>query len=131
LLKGYKKDDQIFIVDAIFIRNGDEHSVQFNSEDFRFFEECSDDKYSCVGWWHSHPGHGIFLSQIDLENHFISFQRRNPSSIALVIDPTKPNNDGTALFTIFQVEGNQSSLKEARINHRVRKEELVYELEGE
>lgn len=39
-----------------------------------------------VGWYHSHPGHGIFLSEPDLHIHH-SFFRSAPWYVALVVDP--------------------------------------------
>ncbi|HEV7493335.1 Mov34/MPN/PAD-1 family protein [Baekduia sp.] len=38
-----------------------------------------------VGWYHSHPGHGIFLSEQDLFIHHNFFG--DPSQIAWVVDP--------------------------------------------
>lgn len=38
-----------------------------------------------VGWYHSHPGYGLFLSEQDLFIHHNFFQNR--SQIALVLDP--------------------------------------------
>lgn len=38
-----------------------------------------------VGWYHSHPGFGIFLSEDDLFIHHNFFS--NPSQVALVVDP--------------------------------------------
>jgi proteasome lid subunit RPN8/RPN11 len=42
---------------------------------------------SMVGWYHSHPGFGIFLSEYDLfiQQNFFS----DPAMVALVIDPLK------------------------------------------
>jgi len=39
-----------------------------------------------VGWYHSHPGHGLFLSQTDLETH-MQFHQFSPYSLSLVADP--------------------------------------------
>ncbi len=40
-----------------------------------------------VGWYHSHPGFGVFLSERDvfIHQHFFS----NPGQVALVVDPTQ------------------------------------------
>ena len=40
-----------------------------------------------VGWYHSHPGFGVFLSERDvfIHEHFFS----NPGQVALVVDPTQ------------------------------------------
>ncbi|CEF65517.1 26S proteasome non-ATPase regulatory subunit 14 [Strongyloides ratti] len=39
-----------------------------------------------VGWYHSHPGYGCWLSRIDI-NTQKSFEALNPRSIAIVVDP--------------------------------------------
>jgi proteasome lid subunit RPN8/RPN11 len=45
--------------------------------------------YRRVGWYHSHPGHGIFLSAYDLN---VCADFPSPTQVALVIDPI--SNDG-------------------------------------
>jgi proteasome lid subunit RPN8/RPN11 len=39
-----------------------------------------------VGWYHSHPGHGLFLSQTDVETH-MRFYQFSAYAISLVADP--------------------------------------------
>ncbi len=39
-----------------------------------------------VGWYHSHPGHGIFMSETDLETQSKLLQF-SPFVVALVVDP--------------------------------------------
>ncbi len=39
-----------------------------------------------VGWYHSHPGHGLFLSQTDVETH-MQFCQFSPYTVSLVADP--------------------------------------------
>ncbi len=41
-----------------------------------------------VGWYHSHPGIGVFLSGIDVETQR-RYQKMFPKAIALVVDPLK------------------------------------------
>ncbi|OYT48192.1 hypothetical protein B6U83_03895 [Thermoplasmatales archaeon ex4484_36] len=43
---------------------------------------------SLVGWYHSHPGFGVFLSPRDIKTHS-TFAEAFPLSIALVIDPVR------------------------------------------
>jgi proteasome lid subunit RPN8/RPN11 len=40
-----------------------------------------------VGWYHSHPGMGIFLSTPDLD---VCKEFRRPTQVALVVDPVEP-----------------------------------------
>lgn len=48
--------------------------------------ETSPDKKDLrkVGWFHTHPGHGIFMSSTDKANHAMY---SNPWQVALVLDP--------------------------------------------
>jgi proteasome lid subunit RPN8/RPN11 len=46
---------------------------------------ASPDALHVVGWCHTHPGHGVFLSQPDLEVHHRKFPL--PFQVALVLDP--------------------------------------------
>jgi hypothetical protein len=52
-----------------------------------------------IGWFHTHPGHGLFLSQPDLRIHEGFF--RQPFQVAMEIDTLSPNLD-TAFFTRSQ-----------------------------
>jgi proteasome lid subunit RPN8/RPN11 len=39
-----------------------------------------------VGWYHSHPGYGLFLSQTDVQTH-MQFSQFSPYAVSLVADP--------------------------------------------
>lgn len=39
-----------------------------------------------VGWYHSHPGHGLFLSQTDVQTH-MQFYQFSSYAVSLVADP--------------------------------------------
>lgn len=41
-----------------------------------------------VGWYHSHPGFGCWMSMVDI-NTQTSFEQLNPRSVAVVIDPVQ------------------------------------------
>merc|ERR1711881_161197 len=40
-----------------------------------------------VGWYHSHPGTGCFLSNVDCKTQSELFQRQQPRAVAVVCDP--------------------------------------------
>lgn len=42
----------------------------------------------CVGWYHSHPGFGCWLSGTDVETQK-SWENLNPRSVGIVIDPVQ------------------------------------------
>ena len=39
-----------------------------------------------VGWYHSHPGFGCWLSSVDMQTHQ-SFEQLDPRNVAVVVDP--------------------------------------------
>jgi hypothetical protein len=59
-----------------------------------------------VGWYHSHPGFGCFLSSIDVETQ-LGLQRMFPQCVALVVDPydfIMSGRPGDAEVKMFQVQ---------------------------
>ncbi|MHA1969579.1 MAG: Mov34/MPN/PAD-1 family protein [Candidatus Hodarchaeales archaeon] len=55
-----------------------------------------------VGWAHTHPGLGLFLSGTDI-NTQESYQRMHSQAFALVLDPTKITNDFSG-FNIYRLD---------------------------
>jgi proteasome lid subunit RPN8/RPN11 len=57
----------------------------------RIFQDLVDGKYKdkgkVVGWYHSHPGFGLFLSQTDV-NTTVQLQQFDPRVAAIVVEPT-------------------------------------------
>jgi proteasome lid subunit RPN8/RPN11 len=49
-----------------------------------------------VGWYHSHPGQGLFLSQTDVQTH-MHFCQFSPYAVSLVADP-KAHEFGIWIF---------------------------------
>ncbi len=58
---------------------------QFMEMDDIFQETAETKGLLKVGWFHTHPGHGIFMSHIDKTNHA---QYQLPWQVALVLDPS-------------------------------------------
>lgn len=99
--------NELMISNILFVTEGDEVSVSFSDENFKAFEEILENDCYCLGWWHSHPGYGLFLSQTDINTHIFSFQLHNELSVALVVEPTKIDMNGRARFQFYQVVGEQ------------------------
>jgi proteasome lid subunit RPN8/RPN11 len=80
-------------------------SVRFDREGFpAIFEKLDRLEYSyiIVGWYHSHPGYGCFMSATDVETHRGSYNE--PYHLALVVDPVR---EELACFAIEAGECNQ------------------------
>ncbi|HID74327.1 MAG TPA: hypothetical protein EYP43_04675 [Thermoplasmata archaeon] len=96
-LLGDVRDDVIHIKDAVPITNGSKVEVRFTDEQYRIADEInsklSEDMW-VVGWYHTHPGHDLFLSTIDKVNH-AGYQALNPKAVALVFDPSKLDDENS------------------------------------
>lgn len=90
------------ITDAIPITHGSHYGVEFKKHHYVLSAYLNlmiaeNDEFF-VGWYHSHPGLGLFLSQTDIINH-LAYQIVNPKAIALVFDHTKViSNESTIDF---------------------------------
>ena len=82
----------VHVTDAIAARHTrmSGASVTYTPESWRYVTDVLDERYPngeaiIVGWYHTHPGFGIFLSGMDLFIHQHFFTQR--WHIALVLDP--------------------------------------------
>ena len=66
-----------------------------------------------VGWFHTHPGHGLFLSEADLREHRQLFRERY--QVAMEIDPLTAGFD-TAFFS-WTKQADLNNLEDRRLNH--------------
>ncbi|HEX8207432.1 MAG TPA: Mov34/MPN/PAD-1 family protein [Solirubrobacteraceae bacterium] len=79
------------VTGAIAALHADEQraTLTFTHSAWEHVHRCLDEEYppdtEIVGWYHSHPSFGIFLSEHDLFIHRQFFS--SPSQIALVVDP--------------------------------------------
>ncbi len=90
LLMGTLQDQSLWVNDII--PGGDEMNEVSCAFPPKRLAEVADDIVegridgSIVGWYHSHPGHGLFLSQTDLQTH-MGFYQFSPYAVSLVADP--------------------------------------------
>jgi proteasome lid subunit RPN8/RPN11 len=93
-LVGYidKETKWTHITDAIPMTHGTHFGVEFKNEHYILAaylnHMIAENGEFFVGWYHSHPGLGLFLSQTDIINQ-LGYQIVNEKAIALVFDHTK------------------------------------------
>jgi len=61
-----------------------------------------------VGWYHSHPGFGCWLSSVDV-NTQQSFEQLNPRAVAVVVDPIQ-SVKGKVVIDAFRLINPQSGM---------------------
>ncbi len=96
---------------------GGQAQVTFTPQVWTTIQDEMESRYPehlMVGWYHTHPGHGIFLSEMDLFLHGNFFDL--PWQVALVYDP---QNDTVGLFSwhggeivpgAFHIDDDQPSI---------------------
>ncbi|TXT59809.1 MAG: hypothetical protein BAJALOKI3v1_1010006 [Promethearchaeota archaeon] len=66
--------------------------VYWNTEDYESFSIIDDRAFSqgdfTLGWWHSHPGFKVMMSQLDVKTT-LSYQQNNPKAVSLVFNPVR------------------------------------------
>jgi proteasome lid subunit RPN8/RPN11 len=95
ILIGYADDDFVYIEKAEALTYGHATNVQLDEKHYGFIEQIQEKLekneatkgYYMIGWFHSHPGLGLFFSYIDLINQ-LGFQARNDDFCGLVFDHT-------------------------------------------
>lgn len=71
---------------AVYVKVGDYSSV------YPVLSKKLENEEFIVGWIHSHPGLGLFLSSTDVNTQSI-YQQMDPRSVAIVVDHTKISSD--------------------------------------
>ncbi len=93
ILIGHSDDDLVYIERAEALTFGHATDVQLDERHYAFIadiqEKLDEEKkgYYMIGWFHSHPGLGLFFSYIDLINQ-LGFQAKNDDFCGLVFDHT-------------------------------------------
>ncbi|OLS12813.1 MAG: 26S proteasome regulatory subunit N11, partial [Promethearchaeota archaeon CR_4] len=106
-LLGYKEnEDTLNIQSMVPFIHGSATEVRFSEEDYGLAEEVVDKAENAgqflVGWFHTHPGLGLYLSDIDILNH-LGFQSVNPLAVAVVLDPALVAEMGYG-FKVFALD---------------------------
>ncbi|MFX1317211.1 MAG: hypothetical protein ACFE9T_15220 [Promethearchaeota archaeon] len=93
ILIGYSDNELVYVERAEALTFGHATDVQLDERHYGFIEEIQEklDKERkglyMIGWFHSHPGLGLFFSYIDLINQ-LGFQAKNDDFCGLVFDHT-------------------------------------------
>jgi proteasome lid subunit RPN8/RPN11 len=92
VLVGFSDDDFVHVVGAEALTFGHDTDVVLDNRHLVFISEIQDKLVAqgntlyIVGWFHSHPGLGLFFSDIDLRNQ--TFFQTHEDGIGLVFDHT-------------------------------------------
>ncbi|MHA1265325.1 MAG: hypothetical protein ACTSRS_08845 [Candidatus Helarchaeota archaeon] len=105
LIVGKIKKDDVVITEIIPMTSGTETEVEFKEEDYAKAAEINEEVATrgefIVGWFHTHPALGLFLSPADIMNQ-LGYQSLNEKAIAIVYDFTRvtPTHPGFLIFRL-------------------------------
>ncbi|MFW9873800.1 MAG: hypothetical protein ACFFG0_11900 [Candidatus Thorarchaeota archaeon] len=128
-LEGEDEIKNVIVEDVVPVSHGGTIEVKFSVDqlgafgelDTKIWEQYGDLGWFSVGWYHSHPGLGIFFSETDKYNQI--FWQKNPSGIGLVFDHTyldKPNELGFRAFRLSETRLDDPSLALKSDYHEVK-----------
>jgi len=105
LLVGKIENNNVIISELVPMTFGSEMDVQFKDEHYVKASEinstAAERNEFIVGWYHTHPSLGLFLSPVDIINQ-LGYQSLNEKAIAIVFDFTQwtPSRSGFAIFRL-------------------------------
>lgn len=105
LILGRITDNKIMVTDIIPIEAGTAVFVDISDYEkvFTLISPSRIDRGEViVGWAHTHPGLGLFLSGTDIRTQKM-YQQMHPKTFALVLDPSKISKDFSG-FNIYRLE---------------------------
>lgn len=108
LMQGKTDGDGIIVMDAFALPvEGTETRVNAQAEAYEYMVDYSQTNKQAgrlenvVGWYHSHPGYGCWLSGIDVSTQMLNQQYQEPF-LAIVIDPTRTVSAGKVEIGAFR-----------------------------
>jgi COP9 signalosome complex subunit 5 len=108
MLQGYALGDAFVVTDAFELPvEGTETRVNAQAEAYEYMVaytqafEALGRKEKVVGWYHSHPGYGCWMSGIDVNTQQLN-QRHFEPFVAVVIDPLRTSATGKVEIGAFR-----------------------------
>lgn len=108
LMQGYTDDDTFVVTDAFRLPvEGTETRVNAQDDANEYLVDYLDlcraqgRQENVVGWYHSHPGYGCWLSGIDVDTQAVQQQFQDPF-LAVVIDPDRTISAGKVEIGAFR-----------------------------
>ncbi len=98
-------EDKATLEKAIPVTHGDTVEVGFDKEDYELFSQL-EKQYSgeIIGYYHSHPSWGLYLSESDKRNLQFFQNEKKQYGFGIVFDHTLMNKDGNFGFEIYRLD---------------------------
>jgi proteasome lid subunit RPN8/RPN11 len=98
----------ILLLNAIPISHGTQISNGFSQEELDTFKKIEtpylNQNLHTVGWYHSHPGWGLFFSDIAIKNHRIFQNEQRPYAFCIIFDHTLMGQEDSLGFEAYRLD---------------------------
>ncbi len=98
----------ILVQKALPITHGDRVEVGLSDEIHDDLKKLSvkykENDLFIVGWYHSHPGWGLFFSDTDIKNHLFFQKKQTPQAFGIVFDHTLMGKEGNLGFEVYRLK---------------------------
>ncbi|KAK5631874.1 hypothetical protein RRF57_007588 [Xylaria bambusicola] len=109
LMQGYTDGDTVVVTDAFGLPvegtetrvNAQDDANEYMIQYLQLSRDQGSREENVVGWYHSHPGYGCWLSGIDVGTQQMQ-QKFNDPSVAVVIDPDRTISTGRVEIGAFR-----------------------------
>lgn len=97
--------ENVIIVNAIPISHGNGIEMEFLEEMQEAIAqiEKEHENTSVLGWYHSHPGKGLYFSDVDKKNQQYFQKKDNPHGFGMVFDHSLMGEDGKLGFEVYRL----------------------------
>ncbi len=98
-------EDKVIMENAVPVTHGGTVEVGFDREDYELFSNLGK-QYSgeIIGYYHSHPSWGLYLSESDKRNLQYFQNEKAPYGFGIVFDHTLMSKDGNLGFEIYRLD---------------------------
>jgi len=98
-------EDKVIVENAVPLIHGDKAEIGFNKDTYSLFKEIGK-KYSSdlIGYYHSHPSWGLYLSESDINNLQYFQGETFPYGFGIVFDHTLMGKNGNLGFEIYRLD---------------------------
>lgn len=113
-------DDRVIIENTIPLTHGEKVEIGFDKEMYELFTQIKK-KYSSelIGYYHSHPSWGLYLSESDLGNIQFFQNEKFPQGFCIVFDHTLMGLGGNLGFEIFRLDDYTNIDKYSSVSYEI------------
>jgi proteasome lid subunit RPN8/RPN11 len=108
--KKVENTNNVRVVNAIPLFHGTKAEIGLSADEYKSIgihkieERYESQGISIVGWYHSHPGWGLYYSESDIKHHQFYQNGKKPLGFGIVFDYTLMNKEGELGLEVYRLD---------------------------